>query len=297
MNLEQLTNNNKFELLVGILTLLSVGLAFIVYIPDIGSESQIAIYIFDLFIVAVLAFDFSARTKLSGQGARYILRHSYEIPAMLPLILFASFENAFVIGAAARSLRLIRLLRLFRLVNLFRAAEHWKLSTLVYLSIILSATVVFGAIAIYEVEQDAPYEKRTINSLDDALWFAFTTITISGFGDVYPFTTMGRIIAAIISFIGLALILGFISNIGTSFIISKLSKNHKKQLDETKEMVKNKMNTLEQLQVNDNIDLVDKIKNLEEQLNSQKYSSSMCTNCKINVPLESIYCYKCGSKI
>jgi hypothetical protein len=91
--------------------------------------------------------------------------------------MFTSFENAFVITAAARSLRLIRLLRLFRLVNLFRAAEHWKLSTLVYLSIILSATVVFGAIAIYEVEQDAPYEKRTINSLDDALWFAFTTIT------------------------------------------------------------------------------------------------------------------------
>ena len=96
---------------------------------------------------------------------------------MLLLIMFTSFENAFVITAAARSLRLIRLLRLFRLVNLFRAAEHWKLSTLVYLSIILSATVVFGAIAIYEVEQDAPYEKRTINSLDDALWFAFTTIT------------------------------------------------------------------------------------------------------------------------
>jgi voltage-gated potassium channel len=91
--------------------------------------------------------------------------------------------------------------------------------------------------------------------------------------------------------------MGFISNIGTSFIISKLSKNHKKQLDETKEMVKNKMNTLEQLQVNDNIDLVEKIKNLEEQLNSQKYSSRMCTNCKINVPLESLYCHKCGNKL
>src|SRR4030095_1511392 len=61
------------------------------------------------------------------------------------------------------------------------------------------------------------------------------------------FSTIGRIIAAILSFIGLAIILGFISNVGTSFIVSKLNKSNKKQLEETKELVKNKINTLEQL--------------------------------------------------
>lgn len=57
------------------------------------------------------------------------------------------------------------------------------------------------------------------------------------------------------------------------------------------------MNTLEQLQVDDNIDLVGKIKNLEEQLNVKKHSPSICPRCKINVPPESVYCYKCGDKL
>jgi voltage-gated potassium channel len=300
VNLEELTRSNKFELLVGILTLLSVGLALILYIPDVGPESQTAIYVFDLFVVVILVFDFCARTKLSGEGSRYILRHWYEIPAMLPLLMFTSFENPFAIGAAVRSLRLIRLvrlLRLFRLVNLFRAADHWKLSTLLYMSLILTAAVIFGAIAIFEVEQETPIEKRTINSLEDGLWFAFTTITISGFGDVYPFSTIGRIIAAILSFIGLAIILGFISNIGTSFVVSKLNKSHKKQLEETKELVKNKINTLEQLHVDDNMDLVNKLNNMQEQLIPQNSLSNVCHNCNISIPPESIYCNKCGSKL
>lgn len=189
-----------------------MGLALILYIPDVGSDSQTAIYVFDFFVVGILVFDFCVRTKSSGQGSRYVLRHLYEIPAMFPLLMLTGFENSFAIGAAVRSLRLIRLfrlLRLFRLVNLFGAADHWKLSTLLYLSLILTATVIFGAIAIFEVEQETPIEKRTIKSLEDGIWFAFTTITISGFGDVYPLSTIGRIIAAVLSFIGLAIILGF----------------------------------------------------------------------------------------
>ena len=161
----------------------------------------------------------------------------------------------------------------------------------------MTATVIFGAIAIFEVEQETPIEKRTIKSLEDGIWFAFTTITISGFGDVYPLSTIGRIIAAVLSFIGLAIILGFISNIGTSFVVSKLNKSHKKQLDETKELVKDKINTLEQLQVDDNMDLATKLNNLQEQLKSQKPLSSVCINCKLSVPPDSVYCNKCGSKL
>lgn len=152
----------------------------------------------------MLLFDFCARVSLSGQGSKYVLKHWYEIPAMLPLIVLARFEDLYIIGAALRSLRLIRLLRLlrlFRLINLFRAAEHWRLSTFFFLLLILSTSVIFGAMSIFELEQEVP--ARKITTLEDALWFAFTTVTISGFGDVYPLTTGGRIVAGILSFVGL----------------------------------------------------------------------------------------------
>lgn len=92
--------------------------------------------------------------------------------------------------------------------------------------------------------------------------------------------------------------MGFISSVGTSFVVSKLSKNQKKQLEETKELVKNKINTLEQLHVNDNMDLVDKLNNLQGQLTPQKTTTSnICFNCNHNYPIESVYCNKCGKKI
>jgi hypothetical protein len=76
-----------------------------------------------------------------------------------------------------------------------------------------------------------------------------------------------------------------------------LSKNQKKQLEETKELVKNKMNNLEQLHVNDNIDLVEKINNLQEQLRLQESTPGVCIKCEHNYPSGSIYCIKCGNKI
>ena len=210
--------------MLGILTLSSVVLALILYIPEIIlSKSQIiSIYIFDMMVVAVLVLDFCVRTKQSGNAPRYVLRHFYEIPAMLPLVVLGFFEDPLIIGAAVRSIRLLRLLRLmrlFRLVNLFRTAEHWRLSTFIYLALILASAVIFGAVAILAVEDENP----NITDFEDAIWFAITTITISGFGDVYPLSTAGRIIAAILSFVGLAIILGFISNVGASLVVSRLS--------------------------------------------------------------------------
>src|SRR6188474_2363294 len=93
--LSSIVISNRFELFVGLLTLSSVVLALVFYIPEIelSSSQTNSIYIFDLIVVAVLAFDFSARTKLSGNALRYIIKHWYELPAMIPLIVFALLED------------------------------------------------------------------------------------------------------------------------------------------------------------------------------------------------------------
>jgi voltage-gated potassium channel len=227
-NISSIVRTNRFELFVGLLTLSSVVLALVFYIPEIElSLDQIyAIYIFDLVVVAVLIFDFLVRCRYSENGPKYAIRHIYEIPAMIPLIVFAFFEDPLFLGAAVRSIRfvrLFRLIRLFRLANLFRTAQHWKLSSFLYLIIILASTITFGSIAILSVEEG----NEKINNLEDAIWFSVTTLTISGFGDVYPTTTYGRVVAAVLSFIGLGIILGFISNVGSALVASRMAKLRK----------------------------------------------------------------------
>lgn len=296
--MEPIVRSNKFELFLGLLTLSSVVLALVFYIPgiDISSSQTNSIYIFDLIVVAVLAFDFIVRAAGSHKGLLYAAKHDYEIPAMIPLIAFALFEDPLFLGAAVRSIRFIRLLRLvrlFRLANLFRAAEHWKLSSFVYLILILVATVTFGAIAIVSVEEDNP----NIENFEDALWFSVTTLTISGFGDVFPTTTPGRIIATILSFIGLGIILGFISNVGSGLVASRLGKTQKRLHDETRELIRNKIDNLDQLQQDDVEELISIINNLYLRTKANDRQTRLCSVCENNYSKDSIYCNKCGIKI
>jgi len=298
--LSSLVLSNRFELFVGLLTLSSVVLALVFYIPEIqlSIEQKNAIYIFDLAVVAVLAFDFCIRAKYSKDGRRYVIRHCYEIPAMIPLIVFAFFEDPLFLGAAVRSIRFIRLLRLirlFRLANLFRTAYYWKLSTFLYLIIILTAAMTFGAIAILLIEEGEVNTK--INDFEDAVWFSVTTLTISGFGDVYPVTTAGRVIAAVLSFIGIGIILGFISNVGSALVASRLGKTQKRLQGETKDLILNKLNNIEQLHEDELTDLISLITTFYKgaKLNSSK--AFLCSSCGNNCLTGSIYCNKCGNKM
>ena len=265
--LQSITKSQRFEVFVGLLTLSSVVLSLILYTETETSNLQAnTIYIFDLFVVAVLAFDFSIRTRVSKDSFRYAITHFYEIPAMIPLLAFTLLEDPLVLGAAVRSIRFVRLFRLFRLANLFRIAEHWRVSTFVYLVIITAATIMFGAIAIYTVEEN----NETIEDFEDALWFSATTLTISGYGDVYPVTPYGRIIATILSFIGLAITLGFIANIGSALIESRLHKKSKKLVDEIKSSIIEKINRIEDLSEQELHGLISKIRDLHRERSKAK---------------------------
>lgn len=119
-----------------------------------------------------------------------------------------------------RIIHLLSLLRLLRLIDLFRMAKLLRANGFVYLIILLTVSITFGAIGMFVVE--GPNPKSSIKNLGDALWFSFTTITISGFGDVVPITVEGRMIAVVLIVIGLTTILGFISSFGATIITTKI---------------------------------------------------------------------------
>ena len=73
------------------------------------------------------------------------------------------------------------------------------------------------------------------------------TATTVGYGDVYPVTLEGRIIASIVMIIGIAILGIFISTLGASLIESRLKgKRHAKSnmTNEVKEMIKDKIDQL-----------------------------------------------------
>jgi voltage-gated potassium channel len=87
--------------------------------------------------------------------------------------------------------------------RLVRHAEHSPLLTRLPVIVIAGFTMIAALLAGVVVRLSDPADFR---SLPDALWWSVQTITTVGYGDIVPRHTEGRVIAAIVMLMGIALI-------------------------------------------------------------------------------------------
>lgn len=122
-----------------------------------------------------------------------------------------------------RAGRLLRLIRLLRIIRAFKSTKH--LVTHIFankaqgaftsISVIAILLVIFSAIGILQVE-NAP--NSNIKTAEDAIWWAYVTITTVGYGDRFPVTTEGRVIAAILMTAGVGLFGTFTAFVASWFV-------------------------------------------------------------------------------
>ena len=174
-------------------------------------------------------------------------------------------------GAGIRSLRLIRL---FRLIQLFsRTLKLFEGRRIVYIVAFSTMAVSLGAVAEYLVESTDPEAK--ITNLEDAFWWAIVTITTVGYGDLYPVTPGGKIVASMMMIIGIAILGVLISTLGAGLIESRFRREDKKKTfelsltDETKILIKDKIDKIGDLNKEDFDNLLLTIKNLRKMLHKE----------------------------
>ena len=102
--------------------------------------------------------------------------------------------------ATLQSLRVLRLARLARLVPLLRLGPRlFSLEGLRYVALLALLTVIAGGTA-YAALEDQP-------NAWDGVWWAVTTMTTVGYGDQFPVTSEGRVLAIVVMLVGI----GFVS--------------------------------------------------------------------------------------
>jgi voltage-gated potassium channel len=138
---------------------------------------------------AAFAIDFAVRIVLAEQRWRYAWRHWYDV--------------ALVVLPFLRPMRLLRLLALARVLNRSAASSLvGRVSTYVVGTTVVAAGL--GAVAVLDVEQDA--EGANITTFGDAMWWSATTVTTVGYGDRFPVTGQGRMIAVALMIVGIAMV-------------------------------------------------------------------------------------------
>jgi len=240
------------EIVIALLTVVSLVVILIDIFFSLNAEQKIFIYIFDLVVVVVLATDYAFRVRRSSKRSRYIMKHWYEIPAMLPLILYASADTSTLAGQVVIQFRAIAF---FRLVRLYYILTLIQGSRFVLLSAFSIITIVFGALGVYLTE--AEYAGANIKSLSDSFWWAIQTVSTVGYGDVYPVTPEGRIIGIFVMFAGIGILATFITALGSKLIEFKLNERSTKEKKielsrndlstKTKELIKDQIERVETL--------------------------------------------------
>lgn len=287
--------NANFEIFVVTVTSFSILLVLIQYFYNPLGEALVAIFLFDIIVSLILTVDLFLRARESNKPLKYVLKHVYEIPALIPVYAIFLLNGETIFGAGLKGLRFIHIFRvihtLSRIIIVFDEIKN-RLVFIIFLSI---ATVTAGALGVYVVERNAP--EATITNLGDAFWWAVVTVTTVGYGDVYPVTFEGRVIATVVMIVGIAILGMLISTLGAQLLESRIKSQSKKEENNIKELIKNKIDRIEGLQNEEIVTLLNLISNLHGNL-SQSTSQEKaveCPKCKNINPENVVYCYRCGN--
>lgn len=122
-------------------------------------------------------------------------------------------------------LPMLRPLRLLRLITLLRAlnrAGGKALRGRILLYVLASAAILSYAAALAVLDAERTDPNANITRLGDALWWAMTTITTVGYGDHYPVTDVGRLIATALMIGGIA-VLGVVTASLASWLVESVA--------------------------------------------------------------------------
>ncbi|SHM14290.1 cyclic nucleotide-gated ion channel [Roseibium suaedae] len=142
-----------------------------------------------------------------GARLRYALQPDaiVDLIAALPLILVLVLPNSAVtVIVILRLLRFLKLARYSPALRSLLSAIASERHALMGSTVIICGVVLMAATLMYVIEHDEQPEK--LASIPHAIWWAVTTVTTVGYGDVVPVTGLGKVIGGIVMLLGYGLI-------------------------------------------------------------------------------------------
>ncbi len=181
-------------------------------IPELAQAYKRQFLIFEIISTFCFSIEYLLRVWVCVEQERFShsrlgrLRYMLTALPMLDLVVVLSFLLPFDL----RFLRIFRISRLLQVLNLahfdqslktvLHAIERRRTMLLVSIFMMLIA-IYFAASAVYILEYRAQPDK--FSSIPATFWWALTTLTTIGYGDMFPITAPGKFVASIISIIGI----------------------------------------------------------------------------------------------
>jgi len=226
--IEPVDDDNKLSHIYDIVMMVTIVLSVA---PLAFKETNIVFQWIDRITVSIFIFDYLLRLIT----ADYKLRKSavsffvYPITPMAIIDLVSILPSLTVLDNGFRLLKLFRLLRTLKVLRAFkflRYSKSFDIITGVFrkqrkvlsaVATMAAAYIIVSALVIYNVEPDS------FATFFDAIYWATISLTTVGYGDIYPVTTIGRIVTMISSAFGIAIV-ALPSGVITAGYLAEISK-------------------------------------------------------------------------
>ena len=219
-----------FETFMLWLIVLNVAALMLETVGELHARFGDLFHAFEVFSVTIFTLEYLLRLWSCTADARYRhplwgrLRFMVTPMAVIDLAAILPFWLPFV-SVDARVLRTLRLVRIFRvaklgryskaftaLVNVIRSRKD-ELATSLFVLILL---LIVASTLMYYAENEAQPDKFT--SIPASMWWGVATLTTIGYGDVFPITPLGKILAAVVATLGIGVFALPTAILGSAFL-------------------------------------------------------------------------------
>ncbi len=201
-----------FQIFMVVLSVYVLIALFVDIMFDISPEMDGLINQIDFLVCLIFMGDFFYRFHKAPSKLRFLRWGWIDFISSIPMLNFFRGGNVF------RIVRIFRILRAFRsmkilLQYLLKNRTH---NTFVTVASISCMVAMAGSMAILQLEKGSP--AGNIKTASDALWWSVVTITTVGYGDKFPVSDGGRIVAAILMTAGVGLFGTFTGFVASMFV-------------------------------------------------------------------------------
>lgn len=219
-----------FDIFIIGLILLNVTAVIVESMAEVQARFSTELYAFELFSVAVFTMEYALRmwSVTANPAYAHPLKGRFRFAIRpLPLIDLLAILPYYLalIGVDLRVLRALRVMRLLRIAKLARyhaafriisqVIRQQKEALILTVSVLVVLLVVSSALMYYAEHFAQP---ESFPDIPTTMWWSIVTLTTVGYGDIYPITAAGRILAAIISIFGIGMVALPAGIIGSGFV-------------------------------------------------------------------------------
>ncbi|ALM53832.1 ion transporter [Halomonas huangheensis] len=211
MQPERLT---PFQILILILSIYVLGAMAVQELYELPPDVVDLLHKLDFVVCGFFFADFVIRFRAAEDKWQFMRWGWIDLLASIPV-------SYFYAGRLIRVVQIIRMLRAIKSLHivwdmLFRNKAKGIFASMASATIML---VIFGSVVILLVE--GPNPESAIDTAEEALWWAFVTVTTVGYGDYYPVTTLGRLVAVCLMVAGVGLFGSFAAYVGSLFVVDQ----------------------------------------------------------------------------